>query len=44
MKNVPIYMDEETHKQLKMYAVRHETSVTKFVLSLIKKALESEGK
>lgn len=42
MKRVGIIMDDELHKQLKLYAVNQDKTVTDIVVGLVKKELETK--
>lgn len=40
MTNISIYLDEETKKELRKAAAQHETTMSKFILRLIKAYLK----
>lgn len=40
MTNISIYMDEETKKELRKAAAAHDTTMSKFILRLIKSYLK----
>lgn len=42
MKRVGIIMDDELHKQLRIYAVNHNKTMTDIIVGLVRKELETK--
>lgn len=43
-KDVHFFLDEDAYVELKLYVVRHKTTVKDFISGLIKKELQKEKK
>ena len=42
MKRIGVAMDDDLHKQLRIYALNHDRTVTDIVVELVKKELETK--
>ena len=42
MKRIGVAMDDDLHKQLRLYALKHDRTVTDIVVELVKKELETK--
>lgn len=42
MKRVGLLMDDELHKQLRIYAVNQDRTITDIIVELVKKELETK--
>ncbi len=43
VKNIPVRLDEETHKALKHYVVEQETTIQSYIVQLIREDLKRQG-
>lgn len=42
MKRIGVAMDDDLHKQLRLYALNHDRTVTDIIVELVKKEIETK--